>query len=228
MHRTIQEYLSEKKDQYNRIEKELTHTMLTTDYRGDNLAVYNSQSNHYTTCIESQSVKISELKNYIENLIEVGYELGLYGMLLLAKELRRKLKLSNIHSSIIDSSSRKVFDDIFQHLECLVDDILKILYQLNIDNHQILFSPKVFKLLDRILKQQHQRDAHRQAIVFVERISTAHILREVLSFRASSLEPPQNNRLIIEYVTGTRPIPGDKPMTAKYQVRSEFPIHRQI
>jgi len=93
----IQNYLSKKKVEYNKIETDLSHTILTTDYRGDNLPTYQKQSSDYTLFTQSQSIILINLKRILENLIEVGYELGLLGLYTFAKELRKKLKTNHTH-----------------------------------------------------------------------------------------------------------------------------------
>jgi hypothetical protein len=214
----LQNHLSTKKDEYNKLENDLSSTILTTDYRGENLDVYNAQSSDYTAFIQSQPVTLPTIKRYLENLIEVGYELGLWGLLLFAKELRKKLKLHTYLLCNNDISAKHIFDDIIQRLECLVDDILKNLYRLNVTDNNILFSPKVFKLLDRILEQHNTPNTLSRCIVFVERIYTATILSQVLSDLAESLESPWNTRLKIKHITGRKSLFRDYPMTAKSQV----------
>ncbi|CAF4989461.1 unnamed protein product [Rotaria sp. Silwood1] len=157
MRNTIESYISKRKDEYKNIERNLSHTMLTTDYRGNNIDIYNQQSFDYTTFTQSQSVAIIHIKRFIENLIEIGYELGLYGLLIFAIEIRKKFKSNPICLSITDSSTREMFDDILQRLECLIDDILKNLCRLNEHNYEILFSSKVRLLLERIIKQQNKK-----------------------------------------------------------------------
>jgi ERCC4-related helicase len=220
----VQNHLSKKKGEFNKLEKNLAETMLTSDYLRENITVYNSQSGDYTTFTQSQSVILISLKRYLENLIEVGHELGLCGLFFFAKDLRQKLKKNQAFTSITDRSAREVFDDIFQRLECLVDDILKNLYRLNKHNYQVLLSPKVMKLLDRIIEQQEIKGPgpHSRCIVFVERVNTATILSQVLSDLIESLKPPWNTRLKVKHVTGIKVIFSDKPMTAKYQVRIWF------
>jgi len=219
---TIQNYLSKKKDEYDKIEANLSQTMLTTDYRGENIATYHSQSSDYTSFTQSQSIILVNLKRYLENLIEVGYELGLLGLFLFAKDLRKKFKINHTHLFIPNSAARELFEDIFQRLECLVDDILKNLHRLNLNRYEILFSPKILKLIDRIIQQQTIEDTNGRCIVFVERVYTATILSEVLSDLISSLESPWDSRLKVKHVTGIKAIITDKPMTVKNQVKIFF------
>jgi len=215
----IQNYLLEKKTEHNKLESVLSDTMLTTDYLGSNNAVYHTQSSDYTAFTQSQSITLIGLKRYLENLMEVGYELGLLGLLEFAKDLRKKLKRNQPLLCISSPSARAIFEDIFQRLECLVDDILKNLHQLNIDNYNVLYSPKVLALLTRIIDQQNKKGTFGQCIVFVERVYTATILSQVLSDLVLTLEPPWDSLLKIKHVTGIKAIFNDKPMTVKYQVR---------
>jgi ERCC4-related helicase len=215
---TIQSYLSKQKDEYSKIEADLGHTMLTTDYRGENIANYHRQSSDYTSFTQSQSITIVSLKRYLENLVEVGHELGLAGLYLFAKELRRKLKLPQTRLSIPNPSARELFEDVFQRLECLVDDILEPLYQSNV-TFEILFSPKVIKLVERIVEQQEIKGSNSKCIVFVERVYTATMLSQVLSDFIPCLESPWDTQLKAKHITGIKAIFSDKPMTAKYQVR---------
>jgi hypothetical protein len=215
----IQNYLLEQKTEHNKLESVLSDTMLTTDYRGSNIAVYHTQSSDYTAFTQSQSITLIGLKRYLENLMEVGYELGLLGLLEFAKDLRKKLKRNQTLLFITSLSARAIFEDIFQRLECLVDDILKNLYQLNMHNYNVLFSPKVLALLNRIIKQQNTKGTFGQCIVFVERVYTATILSQVLSDLVLTLDPPWDSLLKIKHVTGIKALFSDKPMTVKYQVR---------
>ena len=223
MANNIHNFLSKQQDQYNVIQSNLSDTMLTTDYRGDNIDTYHKQSTDYTTFIQFRSITLVGLKRYLENLIEVGQELGLWGLLLFAKDLRKKLKINQALLFIMDPLARKIFEDILQRLDCLVDDILKNLQHLNKDNYEILLSPKVMKLLDRIIDQQSTGNNRGRCIVFVERVYTATVLSELLSHLVSCLAPPWNTRLKVKHVTGVKVIFSDKPMTAKYQVKNFRP-----
>jgi len=218
----IQNYLSKKHHEYSKIESDLSHTILTTDYRGENLPTYQTQSSDYTSFTQSQSVSLVHLKRFLENLIEVGYELGLLGLYSFAKDLRRKLKTNQTHLYINNLLAREIFQDIVQRLECVVDDILKNLCSLNYDQYDILFSPKVIELIQRIIKQQNIKNTNGLCIVFVERVYTATILSQVLSDLILTLDPPWDTRLKVNHVTGIKAILGDQPMTVKYQVKILF------
>ena len=215
----IENYLSKQKDEYSKIEANLGQIMLTTDYRRENIAAYHKKSSDYTTFIQSQSIIIINLKRFLENLAEVGNELGLAGLYIFAKELRVKLKTNQMSQFMINSSARELYDDIFQRLQCLVDDILKPLYRSNL-THEILFSPKVIKLIERIVQQQETNVNNSKCIVFVERVYTATMLNEVLLDYISILNPPWDTKLKVKHITGIKAILSDKPMTAKYQVRT--------
>jgi len=219
MKNIIETFLSKEKNEYNKIEEELSTTMLTTDYRQENLKTYQNQSSNYTKFTQFHSIVLLNLKRFLENLIEVGNELGLLGLYLSTKRLRKKLKADQLQLSIVNLLARELFQDIFQRLECLVDDILKNLHRLNLNRYEILFSPKILKLIDRIIQQQTIEDTNGRCIVFVERVYTATILSEVLSDLISSLESPWDTRLKVKHVTGIKAIITDKPMTVKNQVK---------
>lgn len=213
----MDDYLSERKVQYSKIERDLSQTMLTTDYRGENIEMYNDQSKDYTEFIQSQCVIILNIKHWFESLIAVGRELGLYGLLAFARNLRLKLKVNPMCLSIVDSSARELVDSIIAVIDCLVDDILSYFFKIYEDNDAVLFSSKVQMLLERIMKQNDQ-NTDGKCIVFVERIYTATYLSRVLKFLISSRKPAWNSRLKIAYVTGINESVNDTPMTTKTQV----------
>ncbi|CAF3577169.1 unnamed protein product [Adineta steineri] len=194
--------------------------MLNTDYLGANLTDYENQSSDYTDITQSRPITLQLFKHYLENLIEVGYELGLCGLLIFAKELRRKLKKNQGLTLFPDQEAKNIFNGIYQRLECITDDILKNLYQLNLHDSDILFSPKVLQLLDRILKQPNTEDTLGQSIVFVERVYTATILSQVLSHLILTLESPHAKQLKVNHVTGIKSLFYDKSMTMKYQEKT--------
>ena len=203
-----------KKQQYEGIETKLTQTMLTSQYRTENVAVYTAQSSEYTTFIQLTSITLLHVKRYLENLIEIGYELGLWGLLLFGRELRKRLNSKGLSLFILDSSTREIFLDCLTRLDCLVDDILKNLYRLHETDLDVLFSPKVHQLFQRLLKQNNDG----RCIIFVERIYTASILSQVLSDLNAAVEPSVNVRLRFKHVTGVNSHFCDVAMTARYQV----------
>ncbi|UJR09291.1 hypothetical protein I4U23_013534 [Adineta vaga] len=216
----IQSYLLRKKDEHNQIEHDLSKTMLKTDYRVKNNKVYHKQSSEYTSFTQSQSTTLIRLKRDLENAIDIGFELGLAGLTVFTNDLRKKLKTNQNLLCIIDQEARELFNDIFERLECLVDDILKKLYRLNVSNLHILFSPKILKLLKRIVQQQQTRNSASRCIVFVERVYTATVLSEILADLILTTEPPWNERLKVKHITGIKALLNDKPMTAEYQLKT--------
>ena len=217
----IKTHLSERKDIQGKMETDLSRTMLTTDYRGGNLSTYHQQSSEYTVFTQSQPLTLIGFRKLLENVLEVGYELGLTGLFYFVREVRKKLKANKLFLNIIDSSARELFEDVFQRFECLADDILKPLCRLNLD-YEILFSPKVIRLVQRIVQQQQLKGPRSKCIVFVERVHTADMLTQVLTDFIGSLESPWDQQLKVKHVTGIKTGFGDQPMTVKYQVRFIF------
>lgn len=217
----IKNYLSKQKDIQEKMETDLSQTMLTTDYRGENLATYHRQSSDHTTFTQSQPLTLIGFRRLLENVLEVGYELGLTGSFFFAKEIRKRLKANQVLLPMLNSSAHELFKDIFQRFECLVDDILKPLCLFH-QTYDILFSPKVIQLIERIIHQQKLKGPRSKCIVFVERVHTANTLTQVLTNLIESLESPWDQRLKVKHVTGIKAGFGDKPMTAKNQVRIFF------
>lgn len=217
----IQVHLLQQKNVHNQLETDLSHTMLTTDYRQENLATYHQQSSAYTAFIQSRPLTLLSLQKLLRNIFDVGEELGLAGLYFFARDVRKNLKNRQLLMILSNSSSRQLFDDIFARFECLVDDILKPLYSSN-PSYEVLFSPKVIRLIHRIVQQQQLKGSRSKCIVFVERVHTAAMLDQVLTHFITTLEEPWDQRLKVKHLTGTKAGFGDKPMTAKYQVRNIF------
>ena len=217
----IQVHLSQQKNVHDRLETDLSHTMLTTDYRRENLVTYHQQSSEYTAFIQSQPLTLLSLQKLLKNIVDVGEELGLIGLFFFARDVRKQMKNRQLLIILSNSSSRVLFNDIFQRFECLVDDILKPLYLSN-PSDEILFSPKVIKLIERIVKQQQLKGSRSKCIVFVERVHTAIMLDQVLTDYITFLKTPWDQRLKVKHLTGIKAGFGGKPMTAKYQVRNIF------
>ena len=210
----LQSEILSKKAAYDEIESRLTRTMLTSKYRTENVAVYTAQSSEYTTFTQFRPVTLPLVKRHLDNLIEIGYELGLWGLFLFAKALRKRLKSNRLSLMIVDSNTRELFDDCLTRLDCLVDDILKNLYRLHDTDLDVLFSPKVHQLFERLLQQ----NTDGRCIVFVERIYAASILSQVLSDLNAAAIPAKDTRLKINYITGAKSNFTNSVMTARYQV----------
>ncbi|CAF1172745.1 unnamed protein product [Adineta ricciae] len=218
MARLIQNHLSRKECQMSELVSDLSETMLTTNYRDENVEHYHRQSSDLTSFVQLQSQILPKLKRDLNNAIEIGQELGILGLAIFLKDLRKKLTTDEYRLCVMEQDAREVFNDIFQRLECLVDDILKNLCRLNTHHQHILFSPKVFKLLERIVQQQRTKHTSGRCIVFVERVYTAVVLSEVVSDLISSLEPPWNTKLKVKHVTGFKTTFSEKSMTAHSQL----------
>jgi hypothetical protein len=219
----LEPYLREKKAEGEQVEHDLSEVMLTTDYLGENNTNYNTRSVDYTIFLQSEYVSLPQLKRYLNNLTHIGYELGIYGLFLAAKTLRERLKSTQVLDLISDPRGKQLFDDSVRRIDCLVDDILNGLVDINYDNNEILFSSKVLKLFQRIHDDISKHNLGR-CIVFVERIETTYVLSEVLTFLSERLLPLNNDRPKIKYLTGPRANLGKAKMTAKYLVRIIFSI----
>lgn len=228
MRRKVENYLLKRKGEYRKIEENIVETIRMKDYLGKNIIEYNEQSQKYTEFKQTESTIMRPLKSFLDNSIEVGYELGIYGLLNCTKILRKRLKLLKSCLLFGDQAARELFDDIFIHLECLVNDVLSYLCTLNENNLDMLISLKVQKLLDRIIQQYDNTTKNNRCIVFVERIATASVLSKILSDLIPSLDSPWNTKLKVKHVTGTGADFHDKPMTAKYQVRSSPSFLRSL
>ncbi|CAF1126055.1 unnamed protein product [Adineta steineri] len=219
----LEPYVKAKKAERERIAHDLSEVMLTEDYLGENVTQYNNLSVDYTIFLQSEYVNIPRLKRYLEQLIHVGYELGLYGLFLATKSLQKALKSSQALDLISDAQGKQLFDDSLQRIDCLVDDILQGLIDINQGNDGVLFSSKVLNLFQRINTDVDKNSLVR-CIVFVERIYTATVLTQILIGLMNKMLPLNNNHFKIKYLTGPRANIGDAKMTAKYlqQVIKEF------
>ncbi|CAF3393836.1 unnamed protein product [Rotaria socialis] len=209
-------YLSKQKAEREKIEHDLVESMLMTDYLGLNLTEYNALSVDYTIFLQSEYINLPRLKYYLKNLIHTGYELGIYGLFLAAEALQKVLKLSQALYLITNSDAKELFDSSSQRIDCLVDDILRNLVHINLNNDQNLFSSKVLNLFQRIKKDVDDDNLGR-CIVFVERIYTAAILSKILAFLSEKMLLENKSCLKIKYLTGPRANIGDAMMSAKYQ-----------
>jgi hypothetical protein len=210
--------LKKRKADLAEIELELTEVILNTDYLGENIAEYNVQSVDYTIFLQSQSINLPHLKRYLDNLAHIGRELGIYALFQASNMLRNLLHAPETLNLIVDTSAKELFDSSLQRIDCLVDDILRTLVDLNESRTDVLFSSKVLQLFQRLTSDIDKRSLGR-CIVFVERIHTATILNVTLNHLRGTLPLESQTRLKIKYVTGQRSNMGDVTMNAKYQVR---------
>jgi hypothetical protein len=154
-------------------------------------------------------------------ITHIGYELGLYGLFLAGKSLRKLVKSCQVLDFITDSNGKELFNDSVRRIDCLVDDILDGLVDVNENNNDILFSSKVLKLFE-YLKDNIDKSNVSRCIIFVERIYTASVLSELLNFLIEKLLPQNNEHFKIKYLTGPRANLGEAKMTSKYLVRLVF------
>lgn len=183
---------------------------------GENLSSYDACSQDYTIFLQSEYVSLPKLRRYIRNLLDTGYELGIYGLFLAAKALQTVLKLSHGRDLIIDEKGKELFDSTLKKIDCVTEDILQNLIAINQNDEKCLFSSKVLLLLDRI-KQDFNRDKHGRCIVFVQQIFTATILSQLLTVINEQMQRDNSNQFKIKYVTGPGSNIGGIAMTAKYQ-----------
>ncbi|CAF3332479.1 unnamed protein product [Rotaria sp. Silwood2] len=209
-------YLREQKEECEKIEHDLVEVMLMTDYLGENLTEYNARSVDYTAFLQSKYVNLPRLKHYLDNLLHIGYELGIYGLFLAAKALQKTLKSSQALELITDEKGKELFDSSMRRIDCLTDDILQNLIHINQHNDKILFSSKVLNVFYRI-KQDVDSDSLGRCIVFVQRIYTAIILNQLLNFLSERFPADNTKRLKIKYLTGQKSSVGSTAMTAIYQ-----------
>lgn len=207
--------ISSKKSDYEQLEIQLSRTILTTDYRRENVSTYNDQSGQFTALILTKTLTLPNIKRDLDNLIEIGHELGLWGLHIFAKKLQKKFEKNQINLKIIDNESRSVFNDCLSRLACLVEDILKNLCRIYRNDYDILFSPKVHRLIERMMGKGEKG----KTIIFVERIYTAKILSEVLRDLVPTLPTPWDTQLKIGHVTGVQTAVGKSNMAARQQVK---------
>ena len=189
----------------------LMNIMLFSDYQRENLNAYNESSNAYMQLMAEKVSSLDGLKKAFENLIEIGREIGLQGLLIAAKQYQKHLKMFTAHLNLLSGDAHELLSDCFQRFDCLIHDILENLYQLNVNNREILFSSKFLKLVELITN----REIVGHCLVFVKRISVAECLCMVLD---EILSKSAQNRLKIDYITGDRSAMGQNPRTIKHQV----------
>jgi hypothetical protein len=147
---------------------------------------------------------LNQLKSHLDNIIHIGYDLGLYGFSSGIIALRDYLKSKNVFITITDQTEKDLYDKILNKLDNLINDHLTNLTE----DRQILFSKKVIEVENYIKENQHG-----QTIVFVERVYTAALLCQVL-------RKIFNNSIQIKYLAGSKAYIDGISVSAKYQVRN--------
>ncbi|CAM4964802.1 unnamed protein product, partial [Rotaria socialis] len=138
--------------------------------------------------IQLQCRTLDQLKCHLDNIIHLGFDLGLYGFSLGIKSLRKYFQSKNTFIKRTDQIAKKLYDKIIQNLDSLINNQLQNLPS----DRQILYSVKVIKLKELI--SQNNLD---QCIVFVERVHTAAFLCQVL-------EKVFDNSIKIQYLAGSK------------------------
>lgn len=191
---------------------------MNTDYLEQNVNEYAISSVNYMVFLQSEYISLPRLKQCIGDLEHIGYELGIYGLYVATKNLRRTLKLSKAFEFIVDSDGKTLYESSLARIDCLVDDILEPLVEIHQNHPEILFSSKVFKLFQR-MKREFESNHRCLCIVFVERVFTAAVLPTILTDLSEKLSSRNENRLKIKYVTGAKSNATGTTMIAKHQVR---------
>jgi hypothetical protein len=148
-----------------------------------------------------------QIKSHLDNIIHIGYDLGLYGLSLGIQSLRNHLKSTNAFTTISSNPNEKeLYDKIINKLDWLINNPLKELPE----DRRIRFSDKVLKVEEYI-----KQNSHGQTIVFVERIFTAAFLCKILKeIFGKSME--------IKYLAGSKAGIAEARVSTTYQVRKYF------
>ncbi|CAF4312506.1 unnamed protein product [Rotaria sp. Silwood2] len=129
------------------------------------------QKNNQSNFIQLQCRTLDQLKCHLDNIIHIGYDLGLCGLLLGITSLKCYLESKNASIKITDKEAKDLYEKIIKSLDFLINNKFNNLPE----NRQILYSDKVIKL-EEIIKHNNLG----QCIVFVERVHTAAFLCQVL------------------------------------------------
>lgn len=147
-----------------------------------------------------------QLKSHLDNILSVGYDLGLYGLFLAIKALRNHLESVNPSMTTGNPVEKDFHEKIKNKLDALLEnDYLKEL----LETRAIRYSDKVLQAEKCIRENQSG-----QTIVFVERVYTAkflcQVLREIL-----------DNTVKIQYLTGSKTGLNDENFSLNHQVSSQ-------
>ncbi|CAF1193375.1 unnamed protein product, partial [Adineta steineri] len=144
--------------------------------------------------IEIQCRTLDQLKSHLDNIIHIGYELGLYGLYLGLKSLTNYLKSKLPDITIID---KDLCVKIRNQLDSLIENLT--------EENKKLCSAKVIQLEELI-----KNNTDGQCIVFVDRVYTAAFLCQVLSEKFT-------NSIKIKYVAGSKAYIDETSSSNKYQ-----------
>ncbi|CAF0889921.1 unnamed protein product [Didymodactylos carnosus] len=214
----IDEHQMKHKSKYDRLDNELGEIRLRKDYH-TNMLKYTEKSSEYMQLVLSESPTMLNLKRQIDNIILIGQELGLIGLYLATQQLyiyqKKSQKFTN--DSTFD-------DDVYKQIENLTNDI----FDKEIKNSQWnnnMFSPKVWKLFCQIIEhhektislENYDENSKMRCIIFVERISTALILNELLAILFIKIYPEYSEIFKSKYIVGNKSCTTKTSVTAKYQ-----------
>ena len=114
---------------------------------------------------------LGQLKNHLENIVHIGYDLGLYALSLAMNALNNHLKTVQSLNKIKDNDGKILCEKIFQEMDVLIREKLTNLPE----QKHILYSDKVMKVVECL-----RRPNREQCIIFVDRIYTAAFLCKIL------------------------------------------------
>ena len=148
---------------------------------------------------------LDQLKAHLNNILHVGYDLGLYGLFLALQALHQHLGLRETSAVISDVEGKRLYEEILASLNDLIDGSLTAL----LTTQTAVVSDKVLKLEKRLEQQSRDRD---RCIIFVDRVYMAAFLTQVLSHRL-----PKSIR--IKYLAGSKVQTDGISQSPRYQVK---------
>ena len=92
------------------LESDLVALIMTSDYLAEDVNDYTTSSVNYTIFLQSEYINLPRLKQYLGDLQHVGYELGLYGLYIATRNIRRILKASRALELITDSEGKTLYE----------------------------------------------------------------------------------------------------------------------
>ena len=145
---------------------------------------------------------MDQLKSHLENIIHVGYDLGLFALSLAIKALREYLKSRELSVVISDSAGKTLYEKILTNIDALIAGQLTVLPTIK----ELLHSDKVLKVQERL-----RHPARDRCIIFVDRVYTAAFLTQVLNHLC-------RDSIKIKYLAGSKVQIDGISQSSKYQV----------